>query len=355
MQGSTRIERMRDAIEGCLVGGAVANAIAMPWQGFTWREILKITHGNQVSGLQDVPTGIERKIPEMRSLALGSTTAPWQLTKVVASSILCCKKFNLFDQAHAHVEASMSSTIGWGETTRDAIAEIKRRFDSEGREGRRPDEPPAAQPDRGMDNGVIMKIAPLVCLQLLCEEADTEDPKSALMDWVRALGAMTHPDKNAMACAMFMAHVLNEQLDEFESPPNQSGDVMRLIDHPQFRLVRDIEPIKTVLGNREKRGDILSAPTLLRECAGWSSLASATTAFALGMFSRQSTDFRTAILETVNTGCVTDADAAVVGTLVGACVGFSGIPSEWIAAIPDAATAKDFADALVNTFVGNKI
>ncbi|HEU0051393.1 MAG TPA: ADP-ribosylglycohydrolase family protein [Patescibacteria group bacterium] len=316
MQSNSSGPTLRKRILGCFAGVAIGDAIGVPWENYRAEDILKMTGGAGVTDLQDLPAGIERKFKDARGIALGETSDDWQLTRVVAESLIRSRGFDLIDQALAHVAAFEKNTRGWGGSTRDSIAEIKEWFDSRGARGRNPRIAPAPKKNRGLGNGVIMKIAPLACW---LHWANRRAPRE--WDSFYDLGEMTHSDPEASACASFVARILNHILNG-----TNSKDLAALVIAPG--------PLPHQFYDPDARREILKSAELLREVAGSGFLARETAAFAFGTFLRQPRNFRAAILEAVNAGGDTDTNASVVGALVGASVGLDGIPAEWIKAIP---------------------
>jgi len=351
-----RLCALRDKIRGCFVGVAIGDALGVPWEMCTPEEILDLTNGKGVIGLQDIPAGRERKLKDTRGLKLGDTSDDWQLTAAVATSLIRVGEFNIFDQALAHVEAFENSTCGWGGTTRDAMKEMKLYFDSRGREGRSPDVLPEPKPRRGAGNGVIMKLAPLVCYYCLySEENEAEGTWPYLGYWTEDLGEMTHPDEYATAAAKIIAYFMGDILSGYGAEPATASVALRSIDHV-LKNAENVDSIHRVFGDKDRRGEILSSAKLLRETAGTSCLATETAAFTIGTFLRHPTDFRAALLEAVNAGGDTDTNASIVGALVGANVGLKEILSlSWPElahqTISSVREAINIADALVDSFV----
>ncbi len=345
-------------MRGCLVGVAIGDAIGVPWEMCSAEEILDLTDGKGVTGLQDLPGGRERKFEDLRGLKLGDTSDDWQLTKAVASSILRAGGVDVFSLALAHVEAYEASTAGWGGSTRDAVAEMKTWFDSRGRKGRSPDVPPEARPKRGAGNGVIMKMSPVVLLsRLLSIHNPSED---WLATAITMLSRLTHPDEKAIRAAKFTAHTLEDIVANFWRHPCTRDDALRDLKRAHNRSAMTIEPLDRVLGKpMDVRDEILASAQRVREATGTSCYAPETTAFTFCTFLRHPTDFRAAILEAVNAGGDTDTNASIVGSLVGANVGLSGIPQEWFDPItnpiPSVRDAIGIADALFDAFGGASV
>jgi len=328
--------RHRSRIRGCLMGVAIGDAIGMPWETCSHEEILDLTDGKGVTGLQDIPENKSRKSKDSRGIRLGETTDDWQLTRAVAESLIRRRgTFDLFDQAAAHVAAFETSTRGWGRSTRDGIAEIKRWFDTRGEQGRHPLDPRKISEGQGSGNGVLMKMAPLVCA------AKPEVYGQNRESWIKALGGMTH-GTDGIAAAILVAHLLAKILVANANVVGCLGWMRQDIADDGFK--------QSIIPASFAWKTFFEVPTTadgVRQFSGVTFLAESTTVFAVGTLARHPTDFRAAILESVNAGGDTDTQAAVVGALVGASVGLEGIPPEWIEAIPDAQVALKIADMLI--------
>jgi len=328
-------------IRGCLVGVAIGDALGMPWETCSHDEILEMTNGVGVVDLQDLPAA--RKVNDPRGIPLGHTTDDWQLTQAVATSLVRSRGFHLFDQVAAHIEAYEVSTKGWGGSTRQAIAEFKQWFDSRGREGRRPDVPANPGPGRGEGNGVLMKLAPLVCVAALerAKEKTKDANTEALRTNMAKLVQMTHNEDISVDFACAFLAVLEGRI---ESP--KWSNLRPLVNQTEVRATLD-----HLFGT----GSEQHSPTIdeIRSRCGTSFLATESAAYGLSLLVFSGQDFRSAVLAAINGGGDTDTNASIVGALVGANLGFEAIPKEWIAAVPDASRALDVADQLIATFGGS--
>lgn len=328
---------LENRIRGCLVGVAIGDALGMPWETCTRDEILAMTGGNGVVDLQDLPA--DRKINDPRGIALGNTTDDWQLTKAVATSLIRSRGFHVFDQAAAHIEAYETSTKGWGGSTRQAIAEFKLWFDSRGREGRRPDVPANPGALRGKGNGILMKLAPVVCVAAL-ERAKSNAPDrsdDALRATITKLVQMTHTEDISVDVGRVFLALLEGRMET----PNWSSI---------GPLLRQSEVRKSLENLFEGKSPAIDE---VRVRCGTSFLATESAAYGLSLLMLHGHDFRSAVLAAINGGGDTDTNASIVGALVGAHLGFEAIPKAWIASIPDASQALDVADRLIDTFLYN--
>lgn len=334
-------------ITGCLVGVAIGDAFGMPWELCSYDEILELTEYRGVTGLQDIPVGKTRKIPDLRKVRLGETTDDWMLTRAVAESLIRCRGLDLYDQALVHVAAYEQSTIGWGGTTKDAIAELKLWFDSRGVHGRSPLEPALfTKETRGKGNGVLMKIAPLACM-LSCQDAPIALIHSPQFPDMLNLERMTHRDTNALGIIGFLMLCMGPSFASRMKPMPEA----LLTDFKILALTH----VGTLFEQETSEQEEFPSAESVRRTFGTSSLASESGPFAVATMLRHQQDFRGGILEAINAGGDTDTNASIVGAMIGAQVGIEGIPPEWIEAVPDAQVAIDVAARLYKTFVPENV
>jgi len=94
----------------------------------------------------------------------------------------------------------------------------------------------------------------------------------------------------------------------------------------------------------------ISLDVLTKATGGTSCYCLESVPFAISVFFRHPTDFRAGIFEAVNAGGDTDSNASMVGALIGANVGMTGIPEGMLhlpfEAEPVIALADEFMDAI---------
>ena len=260
-------------------------------------------------------------------LPAGSTTDDWQLTEVMLRSIIRRRGFDLTDIVLAHVAALETSTFGWGGTTRTGMEQLKLYFDSRGHEGRSPYEAPTKVVDgkisqRGMGNGVAMKIAPLAFY-------------GGLEECVAMVGRLTHQDPRAWASAYAVALMIRQDF-----PSWQLDYIIDKVKRFELSHGIDEDSFHSRL-TRLRDSSLLHGPIeRLRKEIGVGCICLESVCFAIAVFLRNPTDFRAGVLEAVNSGGDADTTSAMVGAMIGAVVGVEGIPKEWIA------FNKDFQKAI---------
>lgn len=348
------LSRLLDKIRGCLAGVAIGDALGMPVETMTREEILRATDGKGVRGLIKP---VQTRIRGTMGLKPGTTTDDTQLTFAVAQALIDCRGFNLMRQAAELIEAYENSDFGWGRSTKDSAKAIREHIDSSGAglpadkvPGRHPEipAPPPAKPGDGCGNGVAMKVAPLAIFHALTDGF----PEPFLTD-VMALGLMTHGDPRASFAAGALGAAIASTLTARAKP----------LDGLFLRRLALKQAIKTAMQLEfryqfyRKNDDKLSArlellPLALRNLhtlrtqIGTGCFALESVPLAIGVFLRHPAEFRTGVLEAVNAGGDTDSTASMVGALIGANVGLSGIPIDWQTAVPSVNKAMELADLL---------
>jgi len=376
----TKIDRILDVVRGCLIGSAVGDALGAPYEIL---EPLDIAYGvsdpDGVTGFIKDDLGCNEVIKErLRLRPVGTITDDTQLSDASATSLIKCGGFDRADQVRAFVEAFCQSSDGWGGTTKLAAKQLGDYLlgdpisnETEGRPGRDPlsNTPPPTEPGKSCGNGVAMKIAPLALYHGLTYPENADQ----FFANIRSIGLMTHGDPRAWIAAMAIALAINEgmlsgPLEPLDRIPSDPGDCGGCENMQVVGLEKLAHCIVCNTGNLEQR-HALDIPDndslahrmvvafnsshdaeLLREAAGTSCYSLESIPFSIATFMRHPTDFRTAVLEAVNAGGDTDTNAAMVGAMVGANVGESGIPKTWIRDVPACVRMRQLADDMYSRF-----
>lgn len=329
-------------IQASLMGVMIGDAMGMPVELMTPKDILEQTDGKGVTGFINP---IQRKIKDTESLAIGSTTDDWQLTEAIGKSLVRMGGFDIYDIALAHVEASEITNFGWGTTTRLGLQEIKLYFDSRGKEGRNPRVTPQLQKviskhSAGGGNGVAMKIAPIAILEHL-------NSVKQLQSRVREIGRLTHPDPRASSAAGTVAYIIKENLlDEKTTRTYQLSEAIdwTFVDETEHEVGAD--SFSKRLGKLSDEALLLGPIENLQKEIGTGCVAVESVCFAIAVYLRNMDNFKAGILEAINSGGDTDSIAAMVGAMIGSRVGLRGIPKEWQQFNPDFQQALDLGAGL---------
>lgn len=346
-------------IHGGLAGAFVGDFMGMPWETMRKQQIMHATNGVGVKG----PVGpVQRAIVATQSLKIGDYTDDWQLTAVMARSLLATGgRLNLQHCANAHIEALEKTIFGWGKGTIQAIQGIrdgKRKFISNHFE-----ELPLPSANEGAGNGVIMKVFPLAISEVMFSDID-DHIDGLLLDCI-CLGSMTHPDYRAILAAYAVAYTMCKALTRPRGNPLRFIDILDIINFLHKKIKRwELGFDEARLGGNHpsvsyKLGVLCELLTIhgrnvtianVAEAVGSGFVAWETAAFVLGAFACQPSNFEEALGKTIDEGGDTDSNASILGTLIGANVGVEVIPKEWMAINPEIADAKTFADEFMELF-----
>jgi ADP-ribosylglycohydrolase len=243
----------RDKVLGMFLGVAIGDGLGMPVEGCAAQEIAarfgRIDRYHPVSGHQ-----------WLGDLPRGATTDDWQLTRTVAEGMIQARGLSMDSSAAWHVKAFEESVRGWGPTTKEAVAALARGTPW-GQSGR------TEKPNRGLGNGVCMKVAPLgAYLAVTSPDGNIENATEGTRFLVD-LARMTHDTSLGVASALCQAAAVCECLrsdpagfriesfirtviaaarhgHQFLKPPTSADDLSQrltaLWDHGRYNIARII-------------------------------------------------------------------------------------------------------------------
>lgn len=320
--------------QGCLMGVRLGDAMGMPWETMSRKQIQRFTNGDGVTGFCSPQ---QYSSLETIRLTAGDTTDDWQLTEAVAESLIRTQRFDVEDMAHAHVNAYNQSTSGWGKTTRNAMEEFKQWFETDGQRGRAPHEP-ADNFSRG--NGIAMKIAPLALFHL-------GRAQRFLDKEVCTLGCMTHGDSLAWITALALARIIHGMSWHSECDLVRLSAQIRQTEHIYLgnRFVKDVFSSRLSDLSRASLKNAVIDDVILVTGSGFDAVESVSLAIACA--TRHLDDSRAGLLEAVNCGGDTDTNAAMTGAILGAHNGIEAWPQEWCHFRPEYATTLDLGKRLL--------
>lgn len=316
---------MLNKVHGSLLGVMIGDALGMPVETMYAKEIREKLGPLGITGFTDP---MQTRNDDTKNMKAGDTTDDWQLTAVVAKSLIQASGWDQRTCIDLHVQALQNSTFGWGKGSVGAIRDITL--------GKRTGiKPPPYKSGVGLGNGIIMKIAPLALAHaLMWKKQGLHRP----FDWklfgkhVRELGAITHSDARAWISAFAVGMLIVDAYVHKERTRDELSFTLIDISHKvrQFEAFCVPNPTNRTLANtlQEIAGYTNSKEQLL-EKFGSRFVCTQTMPFVIGTFMRHMDDFQAGVLEAVNAGGDTDTNAAIVGSLIGARVGTEGIPSEW--------------------------
>ena len=310
-------------VQACLLGVQLGDALGMPVETMKHANIMLLNEGR---GICDFVDPIQRKIPEMAALKAGDTTDDWQLTAVIADSILEARGWNREGCAEMHVCALEESLFGWGKTTENAIKVIRNKT-------RDLNEKPAELgSNKGCGNGIMMKIAPIAIYKAMSnlKHRPAPDLDHLCMD----LSFITHPDPRAGISAYAVALIIKEALEaEKMLTERDAKQLLRKVIYKVQELEWKYKYFRynpdTVSGRLIKIFPVLGNADAIREEIGCGFSAMDTVGFTIATFLSHPTDFWTGVLEAVNAGGDTDTHGSIVGAMIGANCGLGIIPKGW--------------------------
>ncbi len=355
---------MKDRLQGSLLGVRIGDALGMPVETMEPMAILDATNMQGITGFVDA---IQKRLKEQSEFKAGDATDDWQLTRVVAESLIACQGYNQEDMARRHVQAMQQTQAGWGGTTRRSVKELKEYFASGGTQGRSPQTLPTPRPESGAGNGIAMKVASIPFAVHLAER-DPEGERiwgtHTTFTWVDQLAALTHCHADAMytayAVASAIAHCLYHPVQTIADSKLLLASVIVDLDFIRGKSrfykhtvagghLQVIDPGDTIAQLR-KLLPIIGLPERIRQELPPTYTAIDSVPYALGVFLSFPTDARKALLTCVNAGLDTDTTAAICGSLLGANGGVSVFPEEWRRFRSDFWEVLNLGEKLYETF-----
>jgi len=318
-----------EKIIGCLLGVLLGDALGMPWEMMSAKEIMLATRGK---GVLTFSKPIQTKIHDTMFLQPGEFTDDYQLTRAITRSLIRCHRFDLIDCLKAHLDELNHSDTGFGKSTKENLLVLKDLFAVTDKISDLPQTSDLLGPGAG--NGIGMKVAPLGLF--FCE-----DPE-AMFEAVRKIGSATHKDPQAYLAGQLIAKAVSlvfKQSIGFcskdEMKPQIAGLASDLIaeivvrEHNLWGDRRsDLHKAMLELG-RMVKGNQLADANNVAKTFGKSCYCAESIPFSIAMFLRHPTNFKAAVLETINCGGDTDSNASMVGAMVGANLGVMEIPQDW--------------------------
>lgn len=152
---------------------------------------------------------------------------------------------------------------------------------------------------------------------------------------------MTHRDPRALAGALAVARAAGQIVHRGAAPAEILGHVMRASDDPELRAA--LELART---HHERGASPADYAAALGQGAGVSGYIHHTVPVALYCWLSASTDLRATVERAVRLGGDTDTVAAIAGGLTGASVGAQGVPADWLAGLWEAPRSPRWIDRL---------
>ena len=358
-------EEKMNAIVGAFLGLIIGDALGMPYEGKSQKEIMFSTMRRGVSGFvarqpyynHDTQRQVAGKPP-------ASHTDDWQLNRAVAHSLVACGGFSLSHCVNYHVQELLKDAGSFGSSTRNNLDYYRLRFER--------GEPFIFRAIEelsgfGLSNGVAVKVMPLALFY-------NRDPEK-LYDIIVKLSAVTHRSREAMLSAYVMAMLMISLYYYPIGVDTPINNHLRLelmdylIEHLYIREGKDNEPSRLMWGLLWVR-DLIKSKILsrlsealqtqpmtneeraliIRECIidggdnpscyiGADCACYHSVPFVIAMFLLNPSQFKQGLIDVVNCGDDTDTNAAMLGALLGINLGAKKIPEELSGA------SLDFRDA----------
>lgn len=180
---------LKDRIDGMFLGIAIGDALGMPVETFSSQEIQK-KHG-RITEYHSPKIGGHKYYNEVNA---GTTTDDTQLTLAVAEGIIAANGLDMEEQAKSHVAAYRESTLGWGRSTKESVRNL-----ANGSHWSK------SATNKGLGNGVAMKVAPVGIL--LNESVESNDKSNFRkgIHFLIDLAKMTHKSNVAIVSGIVQA------------------------------------------------------------------------------------------------------------------------------------------------------
>lgn len=284
-----------DAITGCLIGGAIGDALGLPYEGLT------ASRARRLLGLPDRFRFI---------FGQGFVSDDTEHACLVAQALVASGDH--LDRFTSELASRLrvwllSCPAGIGLATLRATLKLC----------------VGVSPDRsGVDsagNGPAMRSAIL---------GASIDDIPLLREFVRRSARITHTDPRAEQGAFAVA--LAAHLAARQRPIDPSEFVLQLrshLDQPSAgEFLNLLEQMRTSLARGQMTAEFAASLGRDRYVTGY---ILQTVPVALHAWLSSPTDYRTAVTNVILCGGDTDTTAAIVGGIIGAGVGTEGIPDEW--------------------------
>ncbi len=291
---------MLNAARGCLIGLAVGDALGQPTEGWT-------------------PAAIQAKWGYLEGFvgdAAVSDDTEYTLfsAKVLLEYGLSVTSDNFADEWLAHIVSAPGPFKGAGYSEMAAIENLRR--------GLRP--PLSGQHYHSWSDGLAMRVAPFGVVFPAQPEAACQ--------LARLDGVVSHAGEGiygglavAAAVSVAMAEASLEQIVDaaLRAVPFDSWTAREI-----RRALDIVEPLDSARNAIQPLHDALAVAYY-----PWTDLAPEAVALAFGLLVAGREDFRETLLAAVNLGRDADTVAAIAGAILGAKLGYAGIPETWRDAI----------------------
>jgi ADP-ribosylglycohydrolase len=301
-----------EQFRGCLLGGAVGDALGMPTEHGPARQEGQSIH--DVLGIDRVTDYMDHPNPQLQKLVAGSYTDDTQQTICLAEHLLEQNGgFEAVSFARKIAETSLDDQRGIGPSTLKLIkALIKNRLETVMREGKLSNSP---------SNGSAMRIAPLALLYYW----DLDRLRKMVIQSTEA--THIHPTAKAGACAQ--AYCIAYQLRNPGQKPDPVSFRKELADY--------LEPVDLHLSTMIRHHELSQQLRCYVED---------TVPEVIDRYLLDSDDFLSGVLDEVNSEGDTDTKASMLGSILGAKLGITSIPQNLLDGLENNGKGKDYLELL---------
>ena len=292
----------KDKIRGLFLGVCIGDAFGSPFESKSFDILKNLNKGNTYRG--------------NRRRKKGHWTDDTQLTIATANAILESGDIDMEKIANHHVKAYKDTVSGWGSTTREAVKKI-----SEGVHWSLAGDFNGAE-NRGLGNGVPMKLAPLAAYYALT--ANFSDFVKNCVDFT----AMTH--QTSVAVSSCFAHVaaILECLGQDKLSFNTKEFIKRVIRASEIgrsyypnTLKDDLtDRLKTLLPTYESPKLLYDDEYLVGAYGGGTCYVYNSLPFSYAFFIRAPFNIQ-GMIDVAYSGGDADTNASLVGGMLGALCG----------------------------------
>jgi ADP-ribosyl-[dinitrogen reductase] hydrolase len=314
-----------DRFYGCILGVAIGDALGMPFETMTVKEIEK--WGGDVSKDFLSSEINPHPFPDAVSLPPGSWTDDTQLTLAIIEAIIESRgAFNMDAIARHHVLAfEKYRGVGWGRSTRNACKRLQERFHWE-----------MSGELNGGGNGVVMKIAPIGLLQ---SEALTRE--DIFQENCIDLGRMTHGEPSAIIAGYVHAAAicLLTLSPQGCLPANFLVKIFSLALKAEELIGDEEKKTSSMLRKISDMNLLAETPATLAPKFGGGSKEAFRAVNSLGLsyaiFLRDPLHFDS-VFDAIRAGGDTDSNASIVASMLGTLHGSKIIPPRFVEKVADA-------------------
>lgn len=289
-----------DSIQGCLIGGAIGDAIGLPFEGISPRRQRRLAPDGPLRHRFILGRGMCSDDTEHACMTAQALLVSGGNPERFTSSLAWRLRFWL-----------LGLPAGIGSATLRSILKLWIGF------------PPHRSGIHSAGNGPAMR-APILGT---CCEGDLK----RLKEWVAASTRLTHSDPKAevgalaVALAAWVSSDARGKADAWSDFPDRLNELLG-----ERRPEELLALIKRAHESARRGGTTAEFAGELGLANGVTGYINHTVPVALHACFRHGSDFRAAITNVIACGGDTDTTAAIVGGIVGAAVGVEGLPQDWL-------------------------